>query len=119
MPMIRHQVLDHPASILRLYRDKSEAAMPPIDATCTLEWEADSTVWLWAFKGELTRGMLRELVDWFLIHGIVTVKAHRDSAHRLPFGVLQPDGSRHIDVPRLAARIARRSDSTWGALPED
>lgn len=119
MPMIRHQVLDNPASVLRLYRVESDDAMPPIDAVCTLEWEDAATVWCWAFKGDLTRGMLRELVDWFLEHGIVTVKAHRDSAHSLPFGELQPDGSRHINVPRLAARVARRSDSTWGALPED
>ena len=116
MTMIRHQVLDNPASILRLYRVESDAAMPPIDATSTLELEGETTVWLWAFKGELTRGMLRELVDWFLEHGIVTVKAHRDSAHRLPFVVLQPDGSRHIDVAKLIDRVARGTKSAWGDL---
>lgn len=113
MPMIRHETT---TSVLRFYEQASDLATPPFDAICTVLWETPRTVWLKGFHGQLSRGLLRALLEWLIDNHIQTVKAHRDSAHGLPFARPQPDGSVLIDVADLSDRFGRRTESTWGDL---
>lgn len=115
MPMIRHETT---TSILRLYKHSSDLPTPPFDATCMVTWESPRVVWIKAFHGELNRSMLRCLLEWLADNHVHTVKAYRDSAHSLPFGQLQHDGSTTIDVASLIDRFVRRTASAWGDLPD-
>lgn len=116
MSMIRHEVLTHPASILRLYRVASEHETPPFQAVCTVAWLGGGEIELKGFHGRLTRSMLRDLLGWLEVNEVRIVRAHRDSAHSLPFAREQPDGTLLIEVADLIERFTRRTESTWGAL---
>lgn len=113
--MIRHEPL---TAALRFYERDSDLPTPPYDAICTVVWETRNTIWIRGLHGEMSRKLLRELLEWFIDNGVCTVRAHRDSAHSLPFARTQDDGSFAIDVADLIDRFARRTESTWGDLPE-
>jgi len=98
--MIRH---DHVTSALRFYASDEPGPFEPYAAICTLLWETDKVVWIVGMHGSLSRGMLRQLVQFLHGAGVTLAKAHRHPAHRLPFG---QDVGDHVelDVATMAAR---------------
>lgn len=65
-----------------------------------------------AFRGRLTRPLLRELLATFLSLGVTTVHSHRADGHSLPFSERRPDGVFVTDLVALSDRVNKKTDST-------
>ena len=61
-----------------------------------------------AFKGGLTRKLIRELVEKLQEIGITHVHSKRADGHRLPCSVAMPDGSLVTDLEMVMARCFRK-----------
>lgn len=62
---------------------------------------------LLAFKGDLTRTLLRELLDKLLSIGITHVHSTRRDGHSLPFSSQRDDGVLVTDLVALQRRLLR------------
>jgi hypothetical protein len=112
--MIRHAIT---VSELRFYADDNAGPMADYDASCMVVWETPFIVWIRMLRGGLSRALLRNLLEWLVNQGIVTVRAHRAAGHVLPLAKEQPDGSYSTDVQALAARFLRpNATSDWTPL---
>ena len=81
--MIEHSI---ETSVLRFYEADEPDHYAPIDVVCMLMWETQQVVWIKILKGDLSRKLLRQLVDKLGSLGITTVKAQRAPHRGLPFG---------------------------------
>ena len=90
--MIRHELSN---TTLRFYTDPTDDQFAPYCAICSLIWETPRIVWVRGLHGTLSRALLHEMALWMHSEGVVTIKAHRDTRHSLPFGRRTDD---HVEV---------------------
>lgn len=90
---------------MRAYAEATTDPFAPYVGIASLAWESPTVIWIRGMHGAVTRAHLRDLCRFCLARGIQTIKAHRDSARRLPFGERDPiDGHVEISVAEAAAR---------------
>lgn len=75
--------------------------MPPYDASATVVWETEDTLWVKGLAGKFRRSYLLDLLRWADERGIRHLKASRASGHVLPRVQPGPDGIYTIDVRAL------------------
>lgn len=90
-------------AILRIGDGDPQDPYRKFSATCTLVYESREVVWVKALVGQLTKQQLRELLAWFLAHGVKTVKATRAPGHRLP-GFVEVDGHLQLELASMRER---------------
>ena len=108
--MITLERIETPAFALRVCPDAAEGDdMPDFVASGVLEVDrVDPSIGrLLAFHGDLSRRLLRELLDKLLGMGITHIHATRKDRHRLPFSTLRDDGVFITDLVALRARVNR------------
>lgn len=101
--MIRIETL---ISTVRFYDGEPSDPFAPFVGVATISWESPSVVWVRAMHGSFGRRQLRDLVEYLSSSGVTTVKAFRDPAKRLPFGVQVGDHV-EMDVAEAVKRIDR------------
>ena len=94
--MVRQEVL---VTVLRFYTQENPKERDSYVAVCTLLWESPSIVWLKGLHGNLTRKVLRDLVQWLLDNKISLVKAIRASGS-LPLATYTRGEYCEIDVEK-------------------
>jgi hypothetical protein len=101
---LRHTVN---TSLVRFYNHADPDWYASYDAICTFTWESPTVVWMIGLHGTLSRKVLRQLTQLFLLHGVQLVKAHRAPDRTLPF-VTSRDGTYvQINIADVFARLSR------------
>lgn len=109
--MITLEQIRSPAWVLRVCPGAREGdQMPPFVASGVLHIDpaVPTVAHVAAFHGDVTRSLLRELVDKLLSIGVTHVHARRADGHRLPFSVPGPGGVLIIDLIAVAGRINKQ-----------
>lgn len=80
----------------------------PYVAVCTVIWLWEGCVWLKALRGDMSRAMQNELIEWLMARGIKKVKAEREPGRSLPLA-RRIDDHEEVDVAELYERFVALS----------
>lgn len=90
---------------------------PPYNAASNLLWSFDQKqVEVSMLNGPMPRKALRELLRFFLGHGVERLVADRAGSHVLPLAHRLPDGRYEMEVKEMAKRFMGDGDTDWVPL---
>lgn len=72
-------------SILRFYDTETTDPYQPYIAICTVIWETKDIIWIKGLHGNLSRKLLRQLVQFLEEKNVRLIKTHRAASKTLPF----------------------------------